>query len=193
MTNIRKTNSVEKLKNALIELLLEKDYSEISVSDITKKAGVSRGTFYQHFLDKDDLATTISDETSERFWNILSKGNLDKPDKILESLKCIKDDAKHFKVISQAPHVEFSKTVRVLLERLVTTNVNLKNRIKQKSKITDDLIIEAFCASFESIISAWIESDFKKSPEEISDIIVKLEELFFHSLTPPTHWYHQLL
>ena len=75
MTNIRKTNSVEKLKNALIELLLEKDYSEISVSDITKKAGVSRGTFYQHFLDKDDLATTIGEKTSQKFRNILSKGN----------------------------------------------------------------------------------------------------------------------
>ena len=154
MTINRKTSSVESLKNALIELLFDKTYSEITVADIAKKAGVSRGTFYQHSLDKDDLATTISDETSERFWNILSKGNLDKPDKILESLKCIKDYAKHFKVISQAPHVQFSKTVRVLLERLVTTNVNLKNRIKQKSKITDDLIIEAFCASFERIISA---------------------------------------
>lgn len=52
MTNIRKTNSVEKLKNALIELLLEKDYSEISVSDITKKAGVSRGTFINISLIK---------------------------------------------------------------------------------------------------------------------------------------------
>ena len=164
MTNIRKTNSVESLKNALIELLFDKNYSEITVTDIAKKAGVSRGTFYQHFLDKDDLATTISDETSERFWNILSKGNLDKPDKILESLKCIKDDAKHFKAIYQAPHVQFSKTVRVLLEELITSNVNLKNRIKQKTKISDDLVIQAFCASFESIIFAWIESDFKKKP-----------------------------
>nr|WP_270305892.1 TetR/AcrR family transcriptional regulator [Streptococcus infantarius] len=154
MTINQKTCSVVSLKNALIELLFDKTYSEITVADIAKKAGVSRGTFYQHSLDKDDLATIISDETSERFRNILSKGNLDKPDKIFESLKCIKDDAKHFKVISQAPHVQFSKTVRVLLERLVTTNVNLKNRIKQKSKITDDLIIEAFCASFERIISA---------------------------------------
>lgn len=178
MTNIRKTNSVESLKNALIELLFDKTYSEITVADIAKKAGVSRGTFYQHFLDKDDLATTISDETSERFWNILSKGNLDKPDKILESLKCIKDDAKHFKAIYQAPHVQFSKTVRVLLEELITSNVNLKNRIKQKTKISDDLVIQTFCASFERIISAWIENDFQQSPEEISEIIIKLEKLF---------------
>nr|WP_205395658.1 TetR/AcrR family transcriptional regulator [Streptococcus lutetiensis] len=178
MTIIRKTNSVENLKDALIELLLEKNYSEINVSDIAKKAGVSRGTFYQHFLDKDDLATTIGEKTSQKFRSILSKGNLDKPDKILESLECIKTDAKHFKAIFQAPHVQFSKTVRILLEDLITSNVNLKNRIKQKTKISDDLAIQAFCASFERIISAWIESDFEKSPEEISNIIVKLEELF---------------
>lgn len=204
MTINRKTSSVESLKNALIELLFDKTYSEITVADIAKKAGVSRGTFYQHSLDKDDLATTISDETSERFRNILSKGNLDKPDKILESLKCIKDDAKHFKVISQAPHVQFSKTVHVLLERLVTTNVNLKKRIKQKSKITDDLIIEAFCAYFERIISAWIESDFKKAKKKSAilssnwkncfcerkphkNCTSMLEVQFFYSLTPPTH------
>ncbi|MBJ7540351.1 TetR/AcrR family transcriptional regulator [Streptococcus sp. SL1232] len=178
MTNIRKTNSVENLKEALIELLLEKNYSEINVSDIAKKAGVSRGTFYQHFLDKDDLATTIGEKTSQKFRTILSKGNLDKPDKILESLECIKTDAKHFKAIFQAPHVQFSKTVRVLLEDLITSNVNLKNRIKQKTKISDDLVIQAFCASFERIISAWIESDFQKGPKEISEIIVKTEKLF---------------
>ena len=72
MTNIRKTNSVEKLKNALIELLLEKIIQK-SVFLILPKAGVSRGTFYQHFLDKDDLATTIGEKTSQKFRNILSR------------------------------------------------------------------------------------------------------------------------
>lgn len=178
MTNIRKTNSVEKLKNALIELLFDKNYSEITVADIAKKAGVSRGTFYQHFLDKDDLATTIGEKTSQKFRNILSKGNLDKQDKILESLDYIKTDAKHFKAIYHAPHVQFSKNVRILLEDLITSNVNLKNRIKQKTKVSDDLVIQAFCASFERIISAWIENDFQQSPKEISEIIIKLEKLF---------------
>ncbi|WP_273450172.1 TetR/AcrR family transcriptional regulator [Streptococcus ferus] len=178
MTNIRKTNSVENLKDALIELLLKKNYSEINVSDIAKKAGVSRGTFYQHFLDKDDLAITIGEKTSQKFRSILSKGNLDKQDKVLESLECIKTDAKHFKAISQAPHVQFSKTVRVLLEDLITSNVNLKNRMKQKTNISDDLVIQAFCASFERIISAWIESDFQQSPKAICEIIIKTEKLF---------------
>ena len=93
---------------------------------------------------------------------IFYQGNLDKQDKILESLDYIKTDAKHFKAISQAPHVQFSKNVRILLEDLITSNVNLKNRIKQKTKISDDLAIQAFCASFERIISAWIKMIFNR-------------------------------
>ena len=59
MTNKRKTNSVTNLKAALIDLLLEMEYSKITIGNITQRANVSRGTFYQHFLDKDDLAYSI--------------------------------------------------------------------------------------------------------------------------------------
>ncbi|MDR1231095.1 MAG: TetR/AcrR family transcriptional regulator [Spirochaetaceae bacterium] len=41
---------------ALMLLLNEKPYSKISVSDITKKAGIARQTFYRNYDDKDDIA-----------------------------------------------------------------------------------------------------------------------------------------
>ncbi|MCP4368162.1 MAG: TetR family transcriptional regulator, partial [Deltaproteobacteria bacterium] len=40
---------------ALRELILEKDYKKISVSDIVKRADIGRATFYAHFEDKEDL------------------------------------------------------------------------------------------------------------------------------------------
>ena len=63
MTKKRKTNSVTNLKAALIDLLLEMEYSKITIGNITQRANVSRGTFYQQFLDKDDLAYSIGTET----------------------------------------------------------------------------------------------------------------------------------
>ena len=62
----------------MIDLLLEKEYSKITIENITQRANISRGTFYQHFLDKDDLAYSIGTETMQRFWEILSQGNLNK-------------------------------------------------------------------------------------------------------------------
>jgi AcrR family transcriptional regulator len=41
---------------ALMLLLNENPYSKISVSDITKKAGIARQTFYRNYDDKDDIA-----------------------------------------------------------------------------------------------------------------------------------------
>src|SRR5579871_2991368 len=43
------------LQEALIELTIQKGYSAVAVSDITKYAGVNRGTFYRHYEDKFDL------------------------------------------------------------------------------------------------------------------------------------------
>jgi AcrR family transcriptional regulator len=49
------------LSAALIELMLEQRYDEITVQDIIDRADVSRSTFYAHYLDKEDLL--ISDFT----------------------------------------------------------------------------------------------------------------------------------
>jgi AcrR family transcriptional regulator len=43
------------IDNAFVVLLLRRSYDNMSVSDITKKAGVGRVTFYAHFTSKDDL------------------------------------------------------------------------------------------------------------------------------------------
>src|SRR6185436_15529305 len=45
------------LQNALLALLKEKRYEDISVQDIIERADVARSTFYVHYVDKDDLLT----------------------------------------------------------------------------------------------------------------------------------------
>lgn len=49
------------LHQALIGLILERDYDGISVADITQAANVGRSTFYAHFTDKDDLLRAGAD------------------------------------------------------------------------------------------------------------------------------------
>ena len=45
----------QSLHHALIRLILERDYDDITVGDIADAANVGRSTFYAHFTDKDDL------------------------------------------------------------------------------------------------------------------------------------------
>ncbi len=44
------------LREALAELLAEKDYDSITVADVTRRADLNRGTFYAHYANVDELA-----------------------------------------------------------------------------------------------------------------------------------------
>lgn len=54
-TDRRVQRSQQALEDALLQLMLEKGYAEISVSDIVDRANVGRSTFYAHYADKEDL------------------------------------------------------------------------------------------------------------------------------------------
>lgn len=43
------------LHEALIQLMLERDYDQVTVADVADAANVGRSTFYAHYTDKDDL------------------------------------------------------------------------------------------------------------------------------------------
>jgi AcrR family transcriptional regulator len=57
------------LEQAMVELMRERDFSDISVQDITARADLNRATFYKHFFDKYDLLDTI---LVERFQGMMN-------------------------------------------------------------------------------------------------------------------------
>jgi AcrR family transcriptional regulator len=46
------------LLSALLDLIVERGYEDVSVQDIVDRANVGRSTFYKHFLDKRELLLT---------------------------------------------------------------------------------------------------------------------------------------
>lgn len=67
---LRRTASRDALLGAAEELIGSKGFHETSVDDIVARAGVAKGTFYNHFSDKRDiahhLALTIRREVRDR-------------------------------------------------------------------------------------------------------------------------------
>ncbi|MCQ6560568.1 TetR family transcriptional regulator [Paenibacillus mendelii] len=52
---------------AFLDLLDKSPFDKISVSQIVKKAGISRSTFYLHFLDKYDLMDKLTEHITDEF------------------------------------------------------------------------------------------------------------------------------
>ena len=61
------------LREAFIELVEERGLDAVSVGDICSRAGLNRGTFYNHFTDKENLLATWEDEVLEGLGAVLGK------------------------------------------------------------------------------------------------------------------------
>lgn len=62
MTNRQVAKSRRMMQDALLELLKEKLYSQITITEINLHANLSRRTFYKHFQSKDDLMVSLVDD-----------------------------------------------------------------------------------------------------------------------------------
>jgi AcrR family transcriptional regulator len=66
----RKERTRRLLRDALMELIVEKGYESITVQDITERADIARPTFYLHYKDKDELllkeAAAMYDELGKK-------------------------------------------------------------------------------------------------------------------------------
>ncbi len=61
------------LGDALVKLMHEKPFEEITVQHILEGAGVSRSTFYTHFSDKNDLFLSDAEDFFEMMASALSR------------------------------------------------------------------------------------------------------------------------
>ena len=55
VTDIRVRRTYNQLTEALIKLLAQKSFDDLTVLEICNQANVHRATFYKHFVDKHDF------------------------------------------------------------------------------------------------------------------------------------------
>jgi len=60
---------VDQLENAIFGLLNEKEYKDISISELCDKAWVSRCTFYRNYKDMDDIIYQYFMRKSKTWWD----------------------------------------------------------------------------------------------------------------------------
>src|SRR5690242_3595117 len=63
-TDARARRTRDALGDALVALMQEKPFEQITVQHVLDRAGVGRATFYAHYSDKNDLFLSDADE----FW-----------------------------------------------------------------------------------------------------------------------------
>lgn len=72
--NSKETNETKQLLiNISMELFKEKDFDDVSIDEICKKAGVTKGSFYHHFDSKYDIPIQQYRAIQNEFYNAYEK------------------------------------------------------------------------------------------------------------------------
>ncbi|MGX7204213.1 TetR/AcrR family transcriptional regulator [Enterococcus pingfangensis] len=117
----RKRKTQKGITAVFYQLLKEKSYEEISVSQICQIADINRGTFYLHFIDKDDLLEkSIADEMQRLVEYCEQNGETDNQKKLEKTFEYITEHREKLKRMLNADKQGFFTQFQIdyLLEQL---------------------------------------------------------------------------
>ena len=161
----RNSKSTELMKwwmgEALIQLLMEKDYSKITIDDITEKAGVGRASWFRNFGSKNEAITYA---LSRRWKKYAAEKNI------------IPDDAHAAE--NSILYFEFIYSTRDSLTAIYQAGLEsafydayTSVMVPKESEDTAFVYHQKFFAfGLIGIVDEWIHRDFKESPEKMSKI-----------------------
>lgn len=181
--DLRTLRTKKAIKDAFLQLIQEKEFSTITIQNISDKAIINRGTFYLHYLDKYDLLEKLTQEVFDELNHSISPSSYIEATKINEnSLKTVLQHT--FESVGH--HIEFYKAI--LGENgIVTIQRQLHQCIKSKFKsefsalsihehITCEFLSQFTTSALIGMITWWVESEqiysSKYMAEQLSLIIL---------------------
>lgn len=177
-------NTARKMNNALIEILEQKPFEYITISEICEKAGVNRSTFYLHYENTSDLLL----ETSEHLIaNFLSYFSVDKDLITTKFQECELSELNYISNDYLRPYLSYIYDNRHLFQTATNHLRSFKfddvykkmyehifNPILDRFNypLNDRKYVMAFYLNgINSIILEWLKNGCKDSIEEIERII----------------------
>jgi AcrR family transcriptional regulator len=168
------------IRDAFLELMGTAGFSKITVEELTKKAFISRNTFYLHYTDKFDLLNQLEDEMLAGLKEIISNlpfddmkvnGFTDKATMVLRHVFAyVKDNHAFFKlVMSENGDPAF-------LHKLGETikSVMLDKDMERRLRIPGHYMIAVIVGVQTSVIGEWLRGGMAETSDEVANILATI-------------------
>lgn len=156
------------IKNCIVEALLslmeEKDFKDISITEITKKAGVSRMYYYRNYYNKEDILNDYMTELIEEYH--LRRKN--------------KENSAYLLMLCAFEYFKEHKDFIIALEKSNLSNI-IQNKINDymgifypdhKEEIVSQYRLYILSGALYNTCKMWLLSGAKETPEELAKIFV---------------------
>jgi len=159
----------ESFSNALKEILLDKKFEDVTVTDIIDVSGLSRSTFYRHFQDKYELAnwhfTLLSDLFAECEYSSAEMGS----ENIVKIIRHIEEDRLLYRQLLQY------RGQNSLDEHYIKSSIQIARDIYKRAgktlSLREQYIIRYHAGGLLSVIRKWLESEDPMSWEKVGELV----------------------
>ncbi len=177
--------TVEKLKLALLSCLNEKEYCDVTVSELSRRAGINRTTFYLLFGSKDELCAQLCDSVIDQWFqdffdlNIVKKVEAEK-ELFLKLLAWIDEWRPALRRLAHLRTESFDgfSLLAESFERKMASQVIFRTDDRKKH----DLFIRIYSVGLTSMLSWIVDQDGDFDAEEFHAMIQKLRYKGFYSI-----------
>ncbi len=171
----RGRDTQRELRNALIELSLEKGYENVTIRDITEHTGLDRSTFYLHYKDKHQLLEQsqkqLIDELVARSQEVGNPG-----DGIEIAFQHMAENAGFYRVLMG---LEGDRGINRRLFDYLAGRISerLQERARQlglEPSLPVEMLAHYYTGALRGIAIWWLEHNEQYSPGEMARIFQKL-------------------
>lgn len=161
--NKRKKESIERIEKVFIDLLQTRELNEISVSDICKRAGLNRTTFYANYTDIYGLADSIRDKLennlSDLYQNEITQGF--NSNDYLKLFYHIKENQIFYQTYFK---LGYDNNYKIFTYDTALAREHFQNKFIEYH-------MKFFKSGITEVIKLWLQNGCRESPEDMFEII----------------------
>lgn len=183
-TDRRQIRTNQLLRKTLFELMQEKSVNAITVTDITSRADINRGTFYLHYRDVPDMLEKLKEEVMAEIRSIVleidprdTRIYAEKGEPYPPSIQIFEVLIKHGDFIKAVLGPNGDMSFVRQFRQFMTENMYDKQAFRmaaQNSRIPSDYLIAYMTSANIGLVIHWIESGMNLSAEEMGALMTQL-------------------
>jgi AcrR family transcriptional regulator len=177
-TDMRAQRSRKWLQDALAQLMKEKPFREIQITEIADRAQVSRPTFYLHYRSKEELLLSQVDVVFAEFLNELSAtiaaGNYDRQKYSILIFQYWERNAETLRMVMQAGlHEEFRERLRKYF-LLAIKQLSARTEKPKADEQTLEFIVDFESGGAYQLLTQWIARGMPYSARQMGTLFYQL-------------------
>jgi AcrR family transcriptional regulator len=172
-TDRRVARTRDRLGDALVELLLEKPFDDITVQEVLDRARVSRSTFYQHYRDKNDLFLSDVDDFFELMSTLLARHN-DQSERVAPVVEFFSHVAEvrdfYAAMVASGRIYDVKELGEAHFARSIEQRLEQQPRANSLTKETRAALAHGFAGALFGLLSWWVQQGMQTSPRKMDDL-----------------------